>query len=37
MPSPGMGEVQAAAEGEMNHRGEGREQADDDTGLGVHH
>ena len=37
MPSPGMGDVQAAAEGEMNHRGEGREQADDDTHLGVHH
>ena len=37
MPSPGMGDVQAAAEGEMNHRGEGHEQADDDTHLGVHH
>ena len=37
MPSPGMGDVQAAAEGEMNHRGEGREQADDDTHLGVYH
>ena len=37
MPSPGMGDVEAAAKGEMNHRGEGHEQVDDDTYLGVHH